>query len=320
MILLCGIPSEPPLAMVREQLQKLGVPTVVFNQRRFADTRLEFEIATQHRQTTPEVTGRLYLQGRSYRLEHIRGVYNRMMDDRFLPELEEEPEGSPKRLYCRTLHDALIRWAELAPGRVVNRVAPMGSNFSKPYQAQLIRREGFLVPETLITNEPELVREFQREFGRVIYKSISGVRSIVQTLDEADMARLEDIRWCPVQFQAYVPGVDVRVHVVDEQAFATRANSAATDYRYAARQVKDESGAGVATELEAIDLSPALTDRCVGLARALGMAFVGIDLKITPDDRVYCFEVNPSPAYSYYEAHTGQPIANALARCLAGMN
>ena len=41
MILLCGIPSESPLAMLREQLLKLGVPTVVFNQRRFADTRLE---------------------------------------------------------------------------------------------------------------------------------------------------------------------------------------------------------------------------------------------------------------------------------------
>jgi hypothetical protein len=31
---------------------------------------------------------------------------------------------------------------------------------------------------------------------------------------------------------------------------------------------------------------------------------------------VYCFEVNPSPAYSYYESHTGQPISAALARYL----
>jgi hypothetical protein len=28
--------------------------------------------------------------------------------------------------------------------------------------------------------------------------------------------------------------------------------------------------------------------------------------------------VNPSPAFSYYEAHTGQPIAQAIARYLAG--
>jgi hypothetical protein len=29
-------------------------------------------------------------------------------------------------------------------------------------------------------------------------------------------------------------------------------------------------------------------------------------------------EANPCPAYSYYEAHTGQPIARAVARYLAG--
>jgi hypothetical protein len=48
----------------------------------------------------------------------------------------------------------------------------------------------------------------------------------------------------------------------------------------------------------------------------LGLVFAGIDLKITPDDRVFCFEVNPSPAYSYYENHTGQAISSAVAYCL----
>jgi hypothetical protein len=39
MILLCGIPSETPLAMVAQQLTGLGAPFVMFNQRRFADYR-----------------------------------------------------------------------------------------------------------------------------------------------------------------------------------------------------------------------------------------------------------------------------------------
>jgi hypothetical protein len=32
---------------------------------------------------------------------------------------------------------------------------------------------------------------------------------------------------------------------------------------------------------------------------------------------VICFEVNPSPGFSYYEGHTGQPISAAIARYLA---
>jgi hypothetical protein len=34
--------------------------------------------------------------------------------------------------------------------------------------------------------------------------------------------------------------------------------------------------------------------------------------------RVYCFEVNPNPGFSYFEAQTGQPIAQAVARYLMG--
>ena len=57
---------------------------------------------------------------------------------------------------------------------------------------------------------------------------------------------------------------------------------------------------------------------CVNLTEGLGLAFAGIDLKVTPENHVYCFEVNPSPAFSYYESSTGQPISEAVAEYLAG--
>jgi len=43
------------------------------------------------------------------------------MDDRLLPELRDEPDGSPARRHARAFHDALYRWIEVAPGRIVNR-------------------------------------------------------------------------------------------------------------------------------------------------------------------------------------------------------
>src|SRR5437899_2630061 len=94
-------------------------------------------------------------------------------------------------------------------------------------------RHGFEVPDTLITNDPDLVNEFRARYGRIIYKSMSGVRSIVQVFGDDDLKRLQNIRWCPTQFQAFVEGTDVRVHVVGEQVFATGICSEATDYRYA---------------------------------------------------------------------------------------
>ena len=133
----------------------------------------------------------------------------------------------------------------------------MGSNGSKAYQAQLIRKYGFEIPETLITNDPEEASAFWQRYRPVIYKSVSGVRSIVQTMAEDDLDRLHQIRWCPTQFQAYVEGVDIRVHVIKSTVFATRIRSKATDYRYAKDQVDTRAA------LEACDLPDEIADRCV---------------------------------------------------------
>jgi glutathione synthase/RimK-type ligase-like ATP-grasp enzyme len=304
MILLCGIRSERPLAMVAAELEGIGRQYRLFNQRRVSECHMSWEV-----ETTGAVTGLLNLEGEVLPLEGITAAYVRLMDDRVLPELEDQPAGSPARRHARGFHDALYRWLEIAPGHIVNRAEPQGSNGSKPYQAQLIAGFGFLVPETLITNDPEAVLAFEREHGPLVYKSISAVRSIVQRFGEEDRARLELIRWCPVQFQALIPGVDVRVHVVGREVFATEIISDVLDYRYARKS-------GGKAELRRFELPPNVAERCVAAAAGLELPFVGIDLKVTPTGEVYCFEVNPCPAFSYFEANTGQPIAHAVARYL----
>ncbi len=305
MILLGGIPSESPLRMLTAALDAIGAPWRLFNQRRAADCAMWFSVDADG------VAGELELCGERLDLSAVTGVYLRLMDDRILPELRGEPEGSAPRRRTRALHDTLCRWMELADAHVVNRSDPQGSNGSKPFQAQLIAAHGLRVPDTLITTDPAEALAFRDRHGQVIYKSMSGVRSIVKALDEDDVRRLPDICWCPVQFQALVPGRDVRVHVVGGDVHATEIVTDRADYRYASRT-------GGTTSLRAIELPDWLTERCVELTAGLGLVFSGIDLRLGPDGGATCFEVNPSPAYSYYQANTGQPIAASLARVLAG--
>jgi len=224
--------------------------------------------------------------------------------------VRHHPLTAPARRRVTSFYDTLVHWCDLVPVRVANRPASMASNASKGFQIQKIRQLGFAVPETLATNDPEAVREFLARHGRVIYKSISGVRSIVREIDEAALARIDLIRWCPVQFQAFVPGVDVRVHTIGETVFATAIHSDVVDYRYAARQ-------GGTTRYEPYELPPSVAKRCTALTSVLGLEFAGIDLKAMPTGEFCCFEVNPSPAYSHFEEITGQPISRALALHLA---
>jgi D-alanine-D-alanine ligase-like ATP-grasp enzyme len=104
----------------------------------------------------------------------------------------------------------------------------------------------------------------------------------------------------------------VRVHVVGETAIAVSIDSDATDYRYAARQT------GTTPAISRSELDASVRRRCIHLARALDLPLAGIDLRRTPEGRYVCFEVNPSPAFTFYEERAGVPIAMAIARYLAG--
>jgi hypothetical protein len=304
-ILIAGIPSEPPLQEALDALNDLKADVVVLNQRHTAASDIAFAV-----DPAGAVDGVLRVGRRHVALREISAVYARLMDHRNIPEYERLAADDPERRRWTALTDDLTTWVDIAPGRVVNRMSAMASNGSKPYQGQLIARHGLLTPETLVTNDPEEARAFYESRPRVVYKSASGARSIVQTMGPGDVERLGTLRACPVQFQAWVPGTDVRVHVIGSEVFATAIRTTATDYRYATAQVDEPA------QLQPYRLDDEVATLCAALTADLGLEFAGIDLKITPDGETYCFEVNPSPAYTYFSGQTKQPIAQALARHL----
>ena len=309
MILFAGIPSEPPIALAIEAATRLQIPFAVFNQRhsKYCDIRID--------SCSEGLSGEIWLNERSFPLSGFQGIYARTVDPRTLPENRPRRTAAPnandfaKSIF---LNDAFTEWLDISPGRVANRPAAMGSNSSKPYQTQLVRAHGFQIPPTLVTNDPDQVHAFHARHGRIVYKSTSAIRSIVNEWHPDDSARLARLQRLPTQFQALIPGHDVRVHVAGDRPFASEIASDAVDYRYAHRY-------GQETTMRPIELPVEISERCVSLTRALGLEFSGIDLKRTPDDEWYCFEVNTSPGYSYFEQQTGQPIAEALVAHLSKM-
>lgn len=304
MILLCGIPSEEPVARAIAAAERTGVPHLVLNQRQVEEWSLALELEGGR------LSGMLSGPGGEWGIGEFDGVYARLIEPRTLPDLGEPPDGA-MLARAQALFQALLAWLEVAPCRVVNRLGPSASNVSKPYQAQRILECGLAVPPTLVTNDPAEVRRFAAEHGRVIYKSVSATRSIVRELAGARIKDLERVRHLPTQFQALIPGDDVRVHVVGDAVHATEVVSAATDYRYASRDSED-------VEMRPFELPPDVEASCLALSRALELPLCGIDLRRDPEGHWVCFEANSSPAYSFYEDQTGQPIGAALVSYLSG--
>jgi glutathione synthase/RimK-type ligase-like ATP-grasp enzyme len=163
----------------------------------------------------------------------------------------------------------------------------------------------------MVTTSPERAREFYDLCRHsVIYKSVSGIRSIVRRMSTEDLERLPDVACCPTQFQEFIDGTDVRVHVVGEHVYAAAIESSAVDYRYALRD-------GVEVTVTRTEIPEDIAERCVRMSAAMKLTITGIDLRRTRDGRWYCFEVNPSPAFGYYEDLAFLPISEALCRLLS---
>jgi glutathione synthase/RimK-type ligase-like ATP-grasp enzyme len=300
MIVLWGIGDERPIAAVRNALAELGHETFVLDQRDVFDTSLEITFGA-------EVTGRLVGPAHSIDLSSITAIYSRPYDPTAVPSVVRRGKDSGGYRHAVELHQAFRAWTEVTRALVVNRVTAMSSNSSKPYQCALVRSLGFKVPETLVTNDPEVARVFLDDNPHVVYKSVSDVRSVVARVTDEHRARLADIVGCPTQFQVFVPGTDVRVHVVGDRLFPVEVSSAATDYRYPGEHEVTRT---------ITELPDDIAQRCRDAARGLGLPLAGIDLRRTDDGDWYCFEVNPAPAFPYYDLDGG--IARAVAELLAG--
>lgn len=304
MILVCGGLADSVTELVCSRLQDCDYPYRLLD---LGSYPVGFQIKWHWSSSGPSG----YIAGPDWTLDldEITGVYTRFLG----PEGRLPPPnldlGNVQAMYFE-YDSGLMALLEDLPCAVVNRIGGGMSNNSKVFQALLVREAGLLTPPTLVTNDPDAAQRFYEDCqGEIIYKSLSGIRSIVRRLEPDQLDRLSLLPHGPAQFQSFIPGENVRVHTVGDQLFATRVHSESVDYRYAGRE-------GGQVEMEPAILPLAVAESCLQLARRLDLLLAGIDLKETPDGRYYCFEVNPCPGFLYYERHTHQPISAALADLL----
>jgi glutathione synthase/RimK-type ligase-like ATP-grasp enzyme len=304
MVLVCGHRYEPVTAFLCSRLEKLKID----------HRRLDLHAVPQGADldlswAAGRPCGSISTTDWRIEFDELSGVYFRNVELNESDKEEEETDGEGQ-VYPET--DArLAAVLNSLPCKVLNRPAATYSNRSKPYQALVIRRFGFKIPKTLVTNDSEAIAGFFTEcHGKLIFKSISGVRSTVRLMTNEDFGRLQLLENCPTQFQEYLAGDNIRVHVIGERVFAVRIQCEAVDYRYAGEE-------GYSLTMAPAVLPEYIAANCIRLTKELGLSLSGIDLKETPAGEYYCFEVNASPAFLFYEFPARPVIADAIAEFLA---
>jgi hypothetical protein len=301
-IFLWGPPTDPPSAAIRAALVRQRAPVFAVDQNDVVNIDVEVSVSSA-------VSGSVQVGRRQVALETVRAAYIRPFDARQLPRIKAAGQDHPTFRHAGAVHEALVAWADLTPAIVINRPADLYGCRSKPKQLALIRAFGFETPATLVTTDPEAATAFWTKQKKVVYKSMSQFQSVVASLTPAHRKRFSNLRYCPTQFQEYIPGPDFRVHVIGDEIFAAEIESTAEDYRDADRR-------GLPVRIRCAHVPTDLSDRCSRLTSAMGLLISGIDFRRAPDGRWFCFEINPSPDFSYFQRATGQPLAQAITRIL----
>jgi glutathione synthase/RimK-type ligase-like ATP-grasp enzyme len=235
-------------------------------------------------------------------LGETRGVYLRVLNP---PRVATGLRQDLHTFAAREARHALEAFLADLRCPVVNPLGAVHAHRHKPRQSAQVSRLGVPVPETLISNDPAEVRRFWAEHaaapGGIVVKPVLG-GAYARRLDAADLRRERSIRACPMQYQVYVPGEDVRVYVVGEEVFAGRIVSRpGVDFR-------TDPG----HRSEALQLSPGDEAVCRAIARALGLRLAGIDFRRGADGRLVFLEANPSPMFLRFAQDTGHPVLERL--------
>ncbi|WP_329175297.1 ATP-grasp ribosomal peptide maturase [Streptomyces sp. NBC_01477] len=182
----------------------------------------------------------------------------------------------------------------------------------KPAQLATARRCGFLVPSTVITNDPREAREFAaRERGGVVYKPlrnapyrVDGQPHSVWVRDVRGVEITDAVSVCPHMFQATVDKeFDARVTAVGDRLFGVRIDSPDLDWRR-----RQDLMTCMPVEV------PGPVARAVAVYRAeLRLTYGAFDFAVTAAGDWYFLECNPNGQWAWQPTETTAAIAHALA-------
>jgi len=297
MILLWGNLDDKPMAMAHAALVRAGAEFTFLEHRKILKSEIDYVF-------DPETGARctVTVGGDTIDMARVKVAYVRGSNFYDYDELRDLPRYAPLAMRAALFATTLTAWLDSSEAVVINRSGPSATNNSKPYQMTVIGQAGFAVPEAIISNDASAVKAFLWENPESVYKSVSGFRSIVRKVGDEHRGFIGDVNWCPTLFQRFLPGTNYRAHVLNGEVLAVRIDSDQVDYRCGP------------TTITPTELPADVAERCRRLNEMFGLHFSGIDLKRTPQDDWYCFEVNTAPAYSYFEIGSGQAISTALAR------
>lgn len=193
----------------------------------------------------------------------------------------------------------------------------------KLYQLRTAQSVGLTTPRTLITNDPQEVRDFYHSLqGDMVAKmitpltvSMEGNTPFMHTsrVKPEDLQHLETLRYSPMAFQEYIPKeYELRIIYIDGELFTgalhwKNPGEAPVDWRTPDQQ---------AFQWEYFNVPETPADKIRALMKQMRLYFGALDVIVTPGGQFVFLEVNPTGEWGMLERDLGLTISDAIANAL----
>ena len=185
-----------------------------------------------------------------------------------------------------------------------NSIQAVELHQKKAYQSFLLAQNNIRIPKTMITNSPEEFIDFCKKFNKnVIYKPVRGGAYTKKVSGEDfTLEKLQRLEKAPIQLQAFIQGVDIRVFAFETgEIFPAKIAAKSVDFR------EDTSA-----KIEPVILPDKVCEDCIKILKLFGLKYSGIDIRLTPEGEYVFIEANPAPMFIHFENVTGFPISDTL--------
>ncbi|AFY55915.1 glutathione synthase/ribosomal protein S6 modification enzyme (glutaminyl transferase) [Rivularia sp. PCC 7116] len=196
---------------------------------------------------------------------------------------------------------------------------------NKQLQLQVAEEIGLKIPRTLITNNPEAVKQFAQECQQdIVTKMLSsfaiydnlGQEKVVFTnpVTSEDINNLDGLNLCPMTFQEKISkALELRTIIVGDNVFTAAVDSQAV---HQARYDWRREGVALINAWQPHDLPKDVEQKLLKLMAYFGLNYGAIDIILTPDGEYVFLEVNPVGEFFWLENSPGLPISQTIAELL----
>lgn len=310
-VLLIGSIHDPHISDVNHWLKRLGQPSKVFDPRRWGSLL-----------SAPQLSGNcedfVDIEGTRYGRADVSAVWVRFKPQRLTER--QNPEQANITRFVEAEWNSIIRglyhfWSDAL---WINPI--YGAGGSKLEQLYIAKECGLRIPETVVTNDPEVVLDLISKHGKIVYKSLTTTdfsegHWIWTTLlsEENIKPYLENIKRAPGIFQQFISkSHELRVTTVGEALFPVKIITPPQGPGTVDWRLSEPTNA-----VESTLLDRGISEALLRYNETNGLVFAAHDLIVADDGSHFFLECNRSGQYMWLEERLDLAISECIARTLA---